>query len=487
MPLLGLPLELLLWIGKSIDKKDLRSLCLTSRKSYVVFSKSLMDCVDFQDTPPIHWAIEHRSLGIVKHFLGWEKADVNRKFSGLTPLMLATKLRYSEAVDLLLSHHSVNVIQRNTLGESAFSIAVLHGSVSIIERLLNVPNIDLNNQSLDGIAPISIALTCRQTYVFQLLLSDERTNVNICDHHGQTPLHLATEIGDYGAIQMLVRNPRVDVNCFNRRQETPLLLAVKGHGRFLPIKKRLLVIEALLLSPCINLNYQDENGRTAIWYAVSNSDVKLVELLLQQTNLDLNCADKLGQTPLAKAAAKGSLDLIKVLFRQPGLHKSPQFTDAFPPLWSACRAGQFAAVEFLLQNSADINQISPSGTSPLEVAIIMEHVDIVHLLVSYERSLLINDQNHCSSFTALMFASALGRVEIVKILLEYPNINVNAVDDQGRTSFWWAAAGGHYKVVQLLANRRGVKKRLKDSNGQTAYAIAKERNHGHVTVYLRNF
>jgi ankyrin repeat protein len=67
----------------------------------------------------------------------------------------------------------MNVIQRNTLGESAFSIAVLHGSVSIIERLLNVPNIDLNNQSLDGIAPISIALTCRQTYVFQLLLSDE--------------------------------------------------------------------------------------------------------------------------------------------------------------------------------------------------------------------------------------------------------------------------------------------------------------------------
>ena len=242
----------------------------------------------------------------------------------------------------------------------------------------------------------------------------------------------------------------------------------------------------MLLSPCINLNYQDENGRTAKWYAVSRSDVKLAELLLQQTNLDLNCADKLGQTPLAKAAANGSLDLIKVLFRQPGLHKSPQFTGAVPPLWSACRAGQFAAVEFLLQNSADINQISPSGTSPLEVAIIMEHVDIVHLLVSSEKSLLINDQNHCSSFTALMFASALGKVEIVKILLEHPNINVNAVDDQGRTSFWWAAAGGHYEVVQLLANRRGVKKRLKDSNGQTAYAIAEQRKHGHVMVYLRS-
>ncbi|KAJ5357095.1 hypothetical protein N7517_011704 [Penicillium concentricum] len=225
MPLLGLPLELLLWIGKSIDKKDLRSLRLISRESNVVFTKSLFDCIDFQDTPPIHWAIE---------------------------------------------------------------------SVKIVERLLNIQNIDLNNQSLDGNAPISIALTCRQTYIFQLLLSDERTNFNICDHHGQTPLHLATEIGDYGAIHMLVRNPRVDANCLNHRQETPLLLAVKGHGRFLPINKRILIIEALLLSPCINLNYQDENGRTAIWYVVNNSDTKLAELLLQQTDLDLNCADKLG-------------------------------------------------------------------------------------------------------------------------------------------------------------------------------------------------
>jgi ankyrin repeat protein len=133
-----------------------------------------------------------------------------------------------------------------------------------------------------------------------------------------------------------------------------------------------------------------------------------------------------------------------------------------------------------------ISSASVSGTSPLQVAIIMEHVDIVRHLVSYEETLLVNDQG-CHSFTALMFASAQGKFEVAKILLEHPSINVNAMDDQGRTSFWWAAAGGHYEVVQLLANQQGVKKRLKDSNGQTAYAIAKERNHGHIKVYLRSF
>lgn len=133
MPILGLPLELLLWIGKSIDKEDLRSLCLTSRESNVIFRKSLFNCIDFQDTPPSHWAIQHRSLGIVQHSLGWEEADVNQTLSGLTPLMLATKLRYAGAADLLLSHHSAKAIQRNTFGQSAFSIAVLQGSVKIVD------------------------------------------------------------------------------------------------------------------------------------------------------------------------------------------------------------------------------------------------------------------------------------------------------------------------------------------------------------------
>lgn len=143
-------------------------------------------------------------------------------------------------------------------------------------------------------------------------------------------------------------------------------------------------------------------------------------------------------------------------------------------------------VNFLLQNSADINQRSPTGTTPLWIAIAMEHVNIVHLLLSYEEAISVNDQGP-QSFTALIFASANGRLKIATFLLEHPNINVNAVDDQGRTAFWWAASGGHFDVVQVLSKERGIKKRLKDLEGKTAYAIAKDHNHVNVRLYLRSF
>jgi ankyrin repeat protein len=90
---------------------------------------------------------------------------------------------------------------------------------------------------------------------------------------------------------------------------------------------------------------------------------------------------------------------------------------------------------------------------------------------------MVNGQG-CHSFTALMLASAQGRFEVVRTLLEHPKLYVYLRDDQGRAPFWWAAAGGYSEIVQLLANQSGVKKRLYDSNGRTAYAIAKKRKHG---------
>jgi hypothetical protein len=127
MLLLKLPLEILWWIVKSLDTKDLRSLCLVSTDFDSIFRERLFDSIDFGETPPIHWAIEHKSLGIVRYSMRWKKANLNEEYLGLTPLMLAAKLRYTVVVDLLLSNDIVIVAYRNRLGESAFSLAVAHG------------------------------------------------------------------------------------------------------------------------------------------------------------------------------------------------------------------------------------------------------------------------------------------------------------------------------------------------------------------------
>jgi ankyrin repeat protein len=195
---------------------------------------------------------------------------------------------------------------------------VAHESVQVVERLISEQDIDMYDQSLGGDLPLIIVLKSHQSYIFQLILSDGRTDAGLRNYYGQTPLH------DEDAIQMLVRNQRVDVNCLNHRQGTPLLLHFKGDGRFLPIKKQLRIIEALLLSPFINLNHRDKDGRIAIWHAMDNPNPRLAELPLQQVNMDSNCIDRFGQTPLAQAAENGFLPLVKLLLRDPRLDISPR-------------------------------------------------------------------------------------------------------------------------------------------------------------------
>lgn len=107
MSLLRLPLDIFWWIRKSLDTKDLRSLCLVSSDFDSIFRERLFGCIDFGETPPIHWVIERKSLGIVRYSIHWKRAKLNEEHLGLIPLMLAAKVGYAEVVDLLLSSDSV--------------------------------------------------------------------------------------------------------------------------------------------------------------------------------------------------------------------------------------------------------------------------------------------------------------------------------------------------------------------------------------------
>lgn len=490
MALLDLPIETLIMVGTFLDdKKDLLSLCLLCRSTYALFTEKLYWKLSCELSFPLHWAVKHRSLNIFRYLLHSHKTDINAEHMGLTPLMLATKLRYFDAVDMLLRQGSVNIEHRNPSGETVFWLAIYQGSVSIVERLLDLTleHIGINTQDfIMKQAPITVALYNSQHYIFQRLLSDARTDVNVTDALGRSLLHLAVEAGDCSAIQILVRSKRVNVNCLNSLGESPLILAVKTPNCFRQNDCRLQVLESLLC-PHLDINHKDPDGRTAISYAIELPEEEPAQMLLQQKNMDFSVVDKYGKTILAHAADNGSVEVMKLLLRQPEIHAKTQTANAEPLLWLACRTGRLHMVEYLLQQERiDINQRGPTGTSPLQVAINMDHLPLFHLLLDCGDKLAVNDYGP-QAWTALTFASAGGKHEMVRHLVDHPGIDVNTTDDHGRTALWWAAAGGHWEVVDLLRKHPLVKKRWKDCTGKTAYAIAKDRGHGHVTVLLRAF
>ena len=72
-------------------------------------------------------------------------------------------------------------------------------------------------------------------------------------------------------------------------------------------------VKSLLKLKDININYQDEFGRTSLMAASANHFVSAVKLLLTNKDIDVCLEDKWGQTPLSLAIKYEHTEIIELL------------------------------------------------------------------------------------------------------------------------------------------------------------------------------
>ena len=77
---------------------------------------------------------------------------------------------------------------------------------------------------------------------------------------------------------------------------------------------------------------------------------------------------------------------------------------------------------------------------------------------------------------------------MVKLLLkESGNIDINAIDEKGRSGFHWACQRGHVKLVQLFlqeSHRIKIDIDATDNDRKSAYELASEYGHSDVEKLL---
>ena len=129
----------------------------------------------------------------------------------------------------------------------------------------------------------------------------------------------------------------------------------------------------------------------------------------------------------------------------------------YTPLHLASQRGHDAAIEALLKGGANPNLPTVTGATPLMLAAASGHVAAVKQLLAHKAD--VNAKENANDQTALMFAAAYDRPEVVKVLVEL-GADV-AVDVEG---------DGH--LVAGLS-RRGAAGR--DSPGDAAHADQRRR------------
>ncbi|PCI60694.1 MAG: hypothetical protein COB35_08405 [Gammaproteobacteria bacterium] len=218
----------------------------------------------------------------------------------------------------------------------------------------------------------------------------------------QTPLWYAIKYNRISAATAIMRKIPPD-NRQDSQHLSYLLLAMHSN---------LTEISQLLITLKIDVNLQDNKGRTALWYAVDFKNSDITNQLLY-ANAVTELADKQGVTPLIQAVIKNC---------------------------SAC-------VEKLINFGADIQKQTKNGNSSLMFAA-QGKVKILTTFLNDKRELNIKKRNH-HSYTALMLSVQNNCFKCVQLLLN-KGANPKRKNKQGEDSL--DLAKNNRKIFNLLNN-----------------------------------
>lgn len=351
----------------------------------------------------------------------------------------------------------VDSINRGTLASTVSS-----GNLAAVQSLM-----EEREDSSDASEMLHIAAREGHLSIVQYLIKC-RAEINAADHDGATPLFWATQNGHVEIVKFLVQQG-AKVNVTTSTGDTPLHIAAqKGH---------LSIVEFLSGVEGIHIDARNIDGDTPLLLASQMGHREIVQLLIQH-KANVNIADFDDYTPLSVATQENHIAITELLLQNGSLVNAVRKENGVSSLYLAAQEGYLELVKLLVQHGADINVSSKFGTTPLLIAIENGHIPITQFLMQQKASLAASHNG-----TPLFFAALRGHVEIVRILLALPEVDINKGNSLGCTPLRVAAQNGHLAVVKLLVENHAD---VHDggSDGATPLLMAAQVGHHKIVQYL---
>ncbi len=321
-------------------------------------------------------------------------------------------------------------------------------------------------------------------------LVENGADVNQPDGNGNTPLFIACKNGNKALAKYLIDNG-ADVNQPDGNGNTPLFIAcdrwyidlaeylidrhsaklnsriINGYGKDLLFKayeKENGNTVKSLIENGMDVNIEDENGKTPLLMACLWNNENLAKYLIEEQNANINVESKRGWTPLFMAYRQKNIDLAKYLIEHGadvnyqnrydgtiwsrvcmceneedetgfvgylinhGANVNLQSKTGWTPLFDACKNGNETLVKYLIEHGADVNQQNKDCLTPLFAACICGNEAIVKYL--HEHGANVNHPN-VNAHSPLAYACLYKNEAVVKYLVEH-GADVNCLNKDGR-------------------------------------------------------
>ena len=304
---------------------------------------------------------------------------------GVTPLLAAAREGFPECVAIIARLPGIDVNQFDSWlnfesrGWTALYVAAHEGRLDAFRVLVALDGIDLNHAEFkNSMNALMIAAAKGHDEILESLIRTEAKSVvgthkcalevNKKSNTAQTALHLAISAN---GVRMLLSHPNIDANILDCGGRSALLIAIEED-------KTIEVIRELIQGVAenkVDVNLQDNEGRTALMLAALRSNVHAVRLLLAlppSCALDVNLSDIDGNTAChlvcsdcaEVSSSRTAVEILQLLVSTPNIQVSlNQCNDqGITPLMEAMSMssqGLSAVVTLTSNRFCDVNVCSP--------------------------------------------------------------------------------------------------------------------------------
>ena len=312
--------------------------------------------------------------------------------------------------------------------------AVATGDPGFLEFAL-AEGANVDGRDAEGRTALAVAVAQQNSAMTQRLLA-LNANVDLADKSGRTPLMTAAIQGDRATLEALLAHARQpEAQDAEGRTAAHHAILARQYGSF-----------DLLLPRLPEMDERAADGRDLLALAFDSGDMRMMKAVLNRLS------DNLAWTPRTSAALCAALaaddsDFARVLLCK---HRGPPTVEGgtVPLLAEAIVADDTATFRRLLAAGADPNTVLPK---PAEKAF------VARLPSAFLRDYVSGDEG----VTVLMLASAMGKSEHLRTLLEAGATRNQQTKRYKMLALYFAAHAHQSRCVQILLGRGPTREELR--------------------------